>query len=413
MQRSSTSSSLRSGETNGGQVKTSFGGVGRKRIISPSPSLPPPPMTSTPPPTSSPTPLAPLPLATARLASVLGSFFLLSGRLGDAQASFTDSLLAFSKLPPATGGDPLWHGMTLEGLATAATLIECKPKSPTVGPPSTTASHELISTHLNNALALYGKVTGQTTSESTLPNVFTNAALRHARLLLTIYQRGALSPSILPFLGRRPAALPPDHPPAAGRETLTKLAVAQLATASQGPWIVLLSNGERLDSLSVLVRVMQALGMRRKEAVYARSLVACLGEMIVLARIQHQAGGSSSSSSTTTMTAAGSGTVLDGTVGVRVEDETTGNQALLEMMDRYLLAYGVDVEAQGVFARKGEDEVKEIRAELGGQVGGEGDGWVELQLRALRDSIGLAEVLPGAFLPHIYLSDDLIKMIVD
>lgn len=112
------------------------------------------------------------------------------------------------------------------------------------------------------------------------------------------------------------------------------------------------------------------------------------------------------------MTTAGSGTVLDGTVGVRVEDETTGNQALLEMMDRYLLAYGVDVEAQGVFARKGEEEVKEILGGLGGQVGGEGVGWVELQLRALRDSIGVAEVLPGAFLPHIYLSD-LRKMIVD
>lgn len=404
MLRSATSSTLRNGvapppEAPVGPVKTSFGGVGRKRgpsaTASPTPSAPSPsPQTSS----TSPAATA-LPLAAARLASLLGALHLLSGRLGDAQQSFLDALLQFSKLPATAAasaaamaggaGDPLWHGATLEGLATAAALIECKPKSPSLPAKDGAAAapspaHEVISGHLDSALAMYHRAspTYSPTGENPFPTLYTNAALRHARLLLVIRQRGPLTPLSQPFLRLAPA--PTDGP--CPNPSVAKHVVGQLATHAHGPWLVLLPPSDRLAALRIVVGVFRSVGMRRKEGVFARMVVACLGEMIVLSRI--------SSAAAATPGAA------DSAVGVRFEDGKEGNDALLELMDRYLVAYGVDVEADGgVFAGRDEREVKEIRAGPKGSAAGEGEaqiGWPELQMRALRDSIGLAEVLPGA-----------------
>jgi hypothetical protein len=416
MQRSTTSSSLRNGvapprEAPVGPIKTSFGAPGRRRVPSAQiasslngSSAPAFPQTGVP---AAAATAAALPLAAARLASVLGSFYLLAGRLGDAQQSFLDALLQFSKLPvnaaasaaAMTGGagDPLWHGVTLEGLATAGVLIECKPKSPSLptkdgaaGPPS--PMHEVISAHLETALAMYHRAgpTYAPSGESPFPALYTNAALRHARLLLVIRQRGPPSPHLLPFLRHAPA--PADSPArASAASTISRHAVAELATLAHGPWLILLPPTDRLAVLRVLVGIFRALGMRRKEGVFARMVVACLGEMIVLGRIAVAAA---------TAPAAGPS---DGAVGVRFDDGKEGNEALLELMDRYLVAYGVDVGASGgVFAGRDEREVKEIRAgHRGGDSTSAGEaslpvGWPELQLRALRDSIGLAELLPGA-----------------
>lgn len=426
MQRSTTASSLRNGvatplEAPVGPIKTSFGAPGRKRVPSAQISqstngnLP-----SSLPQTGSPVTAAAtaLPLAAARLASVLGSLYLLAGRLGDAQQSFLDALLQFSRLPATAAasaaamaggaGDPLWHGVTLEGLATAGVLIECKPKSPSLpakdgstGSPS--PAHEVISAHLETALTMYHRATPTyaPSGESPFPALFMNAALRHARLLLVIRQRGAPSPHLLPYLrcAPGPANLPQIGPSAPSG--VSRHAVAERATLAHGPWLVLLPPTDRLSALRVLVGVFRALGMRRKEGVFARMVVACLGEMIVLGRIAVAAAARPASS--------------DGAVSVRFEDGKEGNEALLELMDRYLVAYGVDVDATGgVFASRDEREVKEIRAgdqridrSSDASSTGEGGlpvGWPELQLRALRDSIGLAELLPG---PSSFLAPEL------
>lgn len=412
IQRSTTSSSLRNGvvpplEAPVGPVKTSFGAPGRKRIISTQVAQT--PSSGTLPPAGSPLVVAAaLPLAAARLASVLGSLYLLAGRLGDAQQSFLDALLQFSKLPATAAasaaamaggaGDPLWHGVTLEGLATAGILIECKPKSPSLpakdgasGPPS--PAYETITAHIDTALAMYHKATPTyaPSGESPFPALYTNAALRLARLLLVIRQRGPPSPHLLPFLRLAPGPADPPVPPSSSN--VSRHAVAERATLAHGPWLILLPPTVRLAALRVLVGLFRALEMRRKEGVFARMVVACLGEMIVLGRIAVAAA------------AVPNAGPSDGAVGVRIEDGKEGNEALLELMDRYLVAYGVDVDASGgVFAGCNEREVKEIRAgqriDRGGdsRLAGEVSlpiGWPELQLRALRDSIGLAELLPG------------------
>jgi len=109
-----------------------------------------------------------------------------------------------------------------------------------------------------------------------------------------------------------------------------------------------------------------------------------------------------------------------GEVGVRMGAGKDGNEAVLRVLKGVLEGLGVDLEEGG---REGVWDVEEGEAaarrmdlgrahsEDGEEEGGGGDigrgrfGWPELQLRAMRDAIGIAEVLPGLY-PRLFPNCD-------
>lgn len=79
-----------------------------------------------------------------------------------------------------------------------------------------------------------------------------------------------------------------------------------------------------------------------------------------------------------------------------------GNEAVLRMLKGVLEGLGVDIEGEEVWEKEGNGEGSK-RMDVGrageGEEGMSGSGsrfgWPELQLRAMRDAIGTAEMLPG------------------
>ncbi|KAL7409219.1 TRAPP II complex [Mrakia frigida] len=174
--------------------------------------------------------------------------------------------------------------------------------------------------------------------------------------------------------------------------------VARQASKVHGPWLASLEGRERLVVLGHLSSLMRGLGMKRREGMFARERLATLVDLMVDARQRsvvqpnvderEQGGGS-------------------GEVGVRVGAGKDGNEAVLRVLKGVLEGLGVDLEeGEGVWDVDGGGAGGARRMDVGrGSGGGEGEeeggsggrgrfGWPELQLRAMRDAIGIAEVLP-------------------
>ena len=137
--------------------------------------------------------------------------------------------------------------------------------------------------------------------------------------------------------------------------------------------------------------------MKRREGMFARERLATLVDLMVDARQR------SVVQPNLDEQGAGSG----GEVGVRMGAGKDGNEAVLRVLKGVLEGLGVDLEeGEGVWDIEGEGEARRMdvgrasSAVEGGDEGGSGGrgrfGWPELQLRAMRDAIGIAEVLPGS-----------------
>lgn len=189
--------------------------------------------------------------------------------------------------------------------------------------------------------------------------------------------------------------LPPPPPPSSGSSSsssafarrggpppaVSKGDVGRQTSRVHGPWLVALEGRERLVVLGHLSSLMRGLGMKRREGMYARERLACLVDLLVDARMRSAAPVEEPGSE----------------VAVRVGDGKDGNEAVLRVLRGVLEGLGVDLEEdEGVWLNEGDSGTKKMdlgrTAEEGGR---EKFGWPELQMRAMRDAIGIAEVLPG------------------
>ncbi|CDZ96830.1 Targeting complex (TRAPP) subunit [Phaffia rhodozyma] len=420
--------------TGGGPVKTSLGGVGRKRVVSSSPSTTSQAATSLP--TSSAS-LAPASgggpvVGSARLNVVLASLYLLSGRLGDAIASINEALPIFNK----SMTDPIWLANGLEILGSAILLLELKSKGPSsagrAGPSLgastsssfstssggvTTTEYAEILGNLNQAINTYHFYrtpfpASPTGARNPLPAMYTWCALRQARVLeLILLSGGELGPDTVPFLfssSSEGRAYPPSYRTTCRTKAIVaaRAEISAKASVAHGPWLLGLEQKERIHVLSVLVKLMRSLGLRRKEGLYARELLACLADGVVSARSSNGGGPSSVGGSTQkAKDRAGSNLSLGEGIGVRDVMDMEGNKGIVILMERTLEGYGVGLGSSAFWegTEKSEnDKLQSVeRKFVGGKeyldeeaTGKDRFGWSDLVLRVLRDGIALGEVLP-------------------
>lgn len=303
--------------------------------------------------------------------------------------SFNEALTLFNKLPAYT--ESIWHGSTIEGLATALLLLAARSLLPVATPPSPLSFHETINTQFTLALSLYHRAIPplpQHTLASTrdpLPALYAWCALRHARILSALHH----SPAEISSLTLK---LPPPPSPSARLSspvvrnvtpppTVSKGDVGRQTSRAHGPWLYALEGRERLVVLGHLSCLMRGLGMKRREGVYARERLSCLVDLMVDAR----------------MKSAPPAEEAAGEAAVRVGDGKDGNEAVLRVLRGVLEGLGVDLEeGNGVWAPDGEPGTKKMDLGRSAEEGSRDQfGWPELQMRAMRDAIGIAEVLPG------------------
>lgn len=361
-------------------VKTSLGGVGRKRIVSSSSS-------------SSVGTNSGSVTGSARLSVVLGSLYLLSGRLGDAVASIHNALPVFTK----SMTDPIWLAGGLEVLGCALLLLELKSKGSSLNPSSSMGTlngggsadeYAGILGNLTQASKTYHAYRtpfpSTTGARNPLPGLYTWCTLRQARTLhLLSRTRGELGPDALSSFLADGASGSVEEGGRFGGSSVSRSDVASQTSLAHGPWLLGLDPRERIEVLGVMTRLMKSIGFRRKEGLYARELVNCLADAILNARNQSVGGPKDKGAS--------------GGVAVRGVLDSVGNDGLVRLMESVLQGYGVDLE-RPVFGNGlermvvgGKEHIAEDALEK------ERFGWEELMVRALRDGIFLGEVLPGKF----------------
>ncbi|KAG8710483.1 hypothetical protein FRC09_000112, partial [Ceratobasidium sp. 395] len=275
---------------------------------------------------------------TGRFGKMMGDFYLLSGKLNDAMAWYSEAIALF-KSP----SDYAWHAAALEGFAVAMILDAWAQGD---GLNTSMAASGLrepwadILDRLVQAVSLYWKTNPATPLSETAPVtadsehsllalLYTEAALRTGTLLFVIWSAKGWGPVAFGTLVR--GGIPPifaglasegakgDHPTLADdptrnlhptlsnlsdrptaplaqllrMSTITQLSRAQIANVAgqaHGPWLQHLQPRDRVRVLSQLATMYACLGFRRKEVYILRELLATVIDLIVCAREENEAG---------------------------------------------------------------------------------------------------------------------------
>lgn len=361
--------------------------------------------------------------ASGRLRKVLADLWLLSGRLGEAIALYTEATQSLKN-----ANDHLWQASATEGLATASWLEawETRDLSPARGnvPFHTSPTATLVHDLFNQALSLYARssappdslfIHGSESGQTVISRLYTACALRHARFLLAIWSAGgfgqeALDTTVRPALLPMPRLYPPPEYPFRKRvlmklSTMSRVArvsVSTIAMRAHGPWLRALPVDVQLQVLVTLVGVHRLLGLERREAVLAREVVAVVVAMIADTRIfgnrldapifGNAAGRDNLASQlvgdSVEARNAGLGLISasTGTVTTMTKETGEGNQAVLHLVQRILDVFGLDLSNM-----TGDGQPIEVPIRYG---------WAELQVAMLREAIAAAETLPGELTDH-------------
>lgn len=284
-----------------------------------------------------------------------------------------------------------------------------------------------IADKLTQAAGLYQRAGLASDSEATLSlltYLYCSSVLRHSTLLYSVWSSkgwgplaftAMLQPGPTPFL---PATLSHDASSTsrssprntfAALERLTSITgitraqIASMLSQAHGPWLSHLDARERIRILQYIAAMFGALGHIRKEAYVLRELLACLMELVVSGREETGTGSAR-------VLSAGLGnrnnalnvTTAQGTVGVRENERTDGNESILRILKHVCRVHGIDLEAvkllqssaparESVSSQDADDmdDTEDLQSLH------EPFGWPELQLDIIREAIAIAEALPG------------------
>ncbi|KAI0748229.1 transport protein Trs120 or TRAPPC9 TRAPP II complex subunit-domain-containing protein [Daedaleopsis nitida] len=356
-----------------------------------------------------------------RFFKVLGDFFLLAGRVEEAAIWYNEAIVLFK-----SSQDLAWHASALEGLATLPVVEAWSSTHGINGSAGDKDPWAEITDKLNQAAGLYQRASSASEPEaslSLLAYLYCSSVLRHSTLLYSVWSSkgwgplaftAMLQPGPSPFL---PATLSHDASSTSSSSprntyaalerltSITGITRAQIAcTISQahGPWLAHLDARERIRILQYIAAMFGALGHIRKEAYVLREVLACLMELVVSGREETGNG-------TARVLSAGlrnrnnalNVTTAQGTVGVRENERTDGNESILRIVKHVCRVHGIDLEAvkllqSNASAREScssqnaddTDDIEDLQALR------EPFGWPELQLDIIREAISIAEALP-------------------
>jgi hypothetical protein len=179
--------------------------------------------------------------------------------------------------------------------------------------------------------------------------------------------------------------------------------IATILAQAHGAWLLHLGPIERIAVLECMARMYSWLGFRRKEAYLLREILSCILDLLVCGREEDDYSRKTPVSGGLGIT----GLALEGhqpkgrgSVGVRQNESTEGNESILRLVKHVCVAFGVNLDAvqlvesdtsgveshSGPGSPEGDDDVNAIR---------EPYGWPELQVGVVREAVAIAEALPG------------------
>ncbi|KAI0375001.1 hypothetical protein BV20DRAFT_1041173 [Pilatotrama ljubarskyi] len=350
-----------------------------------------------------------------RLFKVLADFFLLAGRLEEATIWYTEAIVLF-KNPQ----DAPWHASALEGLATIPVVEAWSSTHGVNGSAGDKDPWADIADKLTQASALYHKASPTSEPEATLSllaYLYCSSVLRHSTLLYSVWSckgwgplafTAMIQPSPSPFL---PATLSNNASPTSAsspRNTysalerltiitgITRAQIAASLSQAHGPWLLHLDARERVRTLQYIAAMFGSLGHVRKEAYVLREVLGCVMDLIVCGRDERGTGSARARNFSL------SGGAAQGTVGIRENERTEGNESILRIVKHVCRVHGVDLEAVKLVdanasnrnSQQSQDlEDAELDEDLV-QSALEPFGWPELQIGIIREAIAVAEALP-------------------
>jgi hypothetical protein len=182
---------------------------------------------------------------------------------------------------------------------------------------------------------------------------------------------------------------------------ITNISRAQISAViaeAHGPWLLHLGVRERITTLENIAGLYACLGYKRKEAYVLREVLGCVMDLVVIGR--DDTGERRSISSPSSGTGIGiqtSETNGSGSLGVRYNERTEGNEAILHIVKYVCSVHGIDIEAVKLVTLgssptevEGKDAIVSTE-----EVPSEPFGWPELQVGIVREALAIAEALPG------------------
>lgn len=186
---------------------------------------------------------------------------------------------------------------------------------------------------------------------------------------------------------------------------ITRAQISASISQAHGPWLGHLDVRERVRTLEYIAAMFGALGHVRKEAYILREVLGCLMDMVVCGREESGTGSAR-------VLSAGLGNrnnslhvqTTQGTVGIRENERSEGNESILHIIKHVCRVHGVDLEAvklleSPVPSRDSQSSDKTECAENTDDIAqalGEPFGWPELQMDIIREAVAVAEALPGS-----------------
>ncbi|CCM02371.1 uncharacterized protein FIBRA_04466 [Fibroporia radiculosa] len=368
-----------------------------------------------------------------RLFKVLGDLFLLAGRHADSSVWYTEAIALFKN-----SQDAVWHASALEGLATIPIVEAWSSSNSMLSSDNEKEPWQDIMDKLNYAQGLYHKTAPPSDAEGSHVHqtyLYAQCVLRQASLLFAVWTckgwgsntfANMLHPGPNPFL----SGVPSTHPVAGTKgetnaastlppkatyahmerlTTITGISRAQIAgvlAQVHGPWLLHLGPRERITILQATAGMYGALGYLRKEAYILRETLGSIMDLIVCGR-QEQIGIRDSGSSSMNRGLAQPGaSTSQGTVGIRENQRTEGNDSLLRIVKHICRVHGVDLEtvrlvdvsavsqATSRQDRDMTDDVSNADDDDLSELPQEPFGWPELQIGIVREAIAVAEALP-------------------
>ncbi|KAI0797912.1 TRAPP II complex [Abortiporus biennis] len=344
-----------------------------------------------------------------RLFKVFGDLFLLAGRTEDASIWYTEAIATLKSTMDAP-----WNASALEGLAVIPVIEAWSSSQALNGGSGDKEPWADIVDKLTQASNIYFKATpaDAETDYAHLSHLYVRAVLRHVALLSAIWStkgwgplafKAMLQPGVshLSQTSAQQTGKGEKRLSTANLERLslitgiTRCSIAAILSQAHGPWLLHLGSRERVTVLESIASVYGSLSYKRKEAYILREVLGCIMDLVVCGREEPLGNRVIGTGLGIQGVEYGGRKPNGGTVGIRENESTEGNQSVIKIVKHVCRIHGIDLEAVKLFdtlsmPSKNDDAAGDdlmIRSY-------EPFGWPELQIGIVREAVAVAEALP-------------------
>ena len=234
--------------------------------------------------------------------------------------------------------------------------------------------------------------------------LYVGACLRHASLLYNTWLANGLTPLAFDALLHGRQDIERIHEKErldflSVRAGLSRSVISEVLAQAHGPWLLHLGPRERIEVLRRLANMYSKLHYRRKETYILRELLASLMDLLVQGREESK--GASELSLAATDDSGPNRTAGSGNVGIRERYDAIGNSSILRLVKYICEVHGVSLDSVKFKPLDGSNGPVQPRDSqtnfqpFAARRANIGYAWPELQIGLIRESLAVAEALPG------------------